>query len=301
MKTRGLYGMKRWIPYLFLAPTLISLLTFNYYPALSALYYSFTDWNGFNAPNFIGLDNFVEMAKSLDFQTGFRNMLIITVFSVFVSVTIPAIAAEFIYKTEKPRMQHFFRLMFVFPLVIPGMVILLLWQFLLNPEVGLINSLLTSLGVSEEHLPLWLGSPDTALASFMLIGFPWVNGVGVLIYLAGFQNIPKSVIEAAKMDGATGFSLIWKIEVPLIASQIKLIAILNIIGGIQAFQNQLVLTGGGPGYSTTVPGFIMYQSAMSASRFGYASAIGLVLFVLIFIFTLINNKYIKSDTEYNPD
>jgi raffinose/stachyose/melibiose transport system permease protein len=297
-KQRKLTNMKA---ILFLLPTMIMILMFNYYPAIAAFYYSFTNWDGFTTPIFVGMGNFKEIFTTRVFSEASWNLLYLTLFSLFITLTIPLLVAEFIYKVKQKRMQNFYRLLFVFPLVIPNMVILLLWQFFLNPEVGFINAILSALGVSYDHLPLWLGSPNTALVSMMLIGLPWINGVAVLIYLAGFQSIPMSILEAAQMDGAKGFRLFFSIELPLVVSQIKLLMILTIIGSIQAFQTPLVLTNGGPGYSTTVPGLIMYKEAVLNNRLGFGSAVGVVLFAIILVFTIINNKYLKSSTEYNAD
>ncbi|MCD9025370.1 carbohydrate ABC transporter permease [Cohnella silvisoli] len=289
------------VAYLFLLPTVVMILVFNYYPALSAFVYSFTNWNGFTTPKFIELQNFAEMFSTAVFSQAFLNLFWLALVRVLTAITVPLIVAFLIYKVRSPRLQNIYRLLFVFPLVIPLMVILLLWQFILNPDVGLINAILSAIGVPESSQPIWLGSPETALISIMLIGFPWVDGVAMLIYLAGFQNIPRSIVEAATVDGAGGFRKLISIEFPLVLSQVKLILILTIIGTLQTFQTQLVLTGGGPGYSTTVPGLVMYQEAMSNNRFGFACAIGVVLFMLIFALTLVNNKYLRSSMEYGSE
>lgn len=289
------------IAFLFLLPTLAMIGLFNYYPAVAAFVYSFTNWNGFSVPDFIGLNNFKEMFTTAVFSKAFLNLLWFSLFGAATSITVPMLVALAIYKVKNRGVQNVYRLLFVFPLVIPSMVILLLWQFLLNPDVGMLNAILSALGVPESKLPLWLGSPDTAVVSLMLIGFPWVNGVSMLIYLAGFQNISRSIVEAATVDGASGFRMFFRIELPLVAAQIKLILILTIIGTLQGFQTQLVLTGGGPGYASTVPGLVMYKEAMVNNRLGFACAVGVVLFLLIFVLTYVNNKYLKSSTEFGTD
>ncbi|RAV14832.1 carbohydrate ABC transporter permease [Paenibacillus contaminans] len=288
------------IAFLFLLPTLAMIFVFSYYPAIAAFVYSFTKWNGFNAPEFIGFGNFKEIFGTPVFSKAFWNLFWLTLFQIVISIAVPLLVARMIYKVRHGRLQNAYRLLFVFPLVIPGMIIILLWQFILNPDVGMINAALSFLGMPEDRLPLWLASPDTALMSLMLIGFPWVNGVALLIFLAGFQSIPQEIVESATVDGAKGFRIFYRIELPLVMSQIKLILILTIIGSLQGFQTQLVLTGGGPGFSTTVPGLVMYQEAMINNRMGFACAIGVILFILIFVVTYINNKYLQSSTEYSP-
>ncbi|RED52785.1 carbohydrate ABC transporter permease [Cohnella phaseoli] len=284
--------------YLFLLPTIALIMTFSYYPALSAFYYSFTNWDGFLTAKYIGFKNFEIIFTSEEFRQAFLNLFWFSAFNVLTSLTVPLLVALLIYKVKHLKLQNMYRLLFVFPMVVPGMVTILLWQFILNPDVGLINSFLAAIGIPDEKLPLWLASMRMALPSLLLVGFPWVSGVYVLIFLAGFQSIPGSLREAAIVDGANGKILFFRIELPLIMSQIKLIMILTMISVIQTFSLQLVLTNGGPANKTTVPGYIMYREAVINSQLGYACAIGVVLFIMIFLLTIINNKFLKSSTEF---
>ena len=130
------------------------------------------------------------------------------------------------------------------------------------------------------------------------VGFPFVAGLNLLIYLAGLDNIPGEVIDAALLDGATGWRRFWRIDVPFITGQIKLIVILTMITQIQGFQTIILLTQGGPGYSTTVPGWVMYQNAFQFGRMGYASAIGVAMFIVMLIMTAINMRFLRSSVEY---
>ena len=132
----------------------------------------------------------------------------------------------------------------------------------------------------------------------MFMGFPWIDGVGLLIYLAGLLAIPLEVIEASIVDGASSWRRFFAIELPLIVPQIRLIVILNVIGSFQNFGWQLLVTRGGPMGATTVPAWVMYYQAMFAQRFGIGSAIGVLLFVLIFALTMINKTSIRSSIEY---
>ena len=138
---------------------------------------------------------------------------------------------------------------------------------------------------------------NTVLWSIIVYGFPWVGGTSFLIYLAGLNNIPDSVLEAAKLDGISAFGRIFKIDLPLIMGQIKYFIVMGIIGGIQGYTIQYAITNGGPGlnYTSMVPGYYMYKAAMNDSRYGYSCAVGLVLFVVILAVTLINNKLIKTE------
>jgi raffinose/stachyose/melibiose transport system permease protein len=131
----------------------------------------------------------------------------------------------------------------------------------------------------------------------MFMGFPWVGGFGLLIYYAGLQNISSDVFDSARIDGATGWTRFRFVDLPLLLGQIKLLVVLGFIGGLQGFQTQLLLTNGGPGYSTMVPGMHLYQNAITFDRMGYACAIGVALFVVILAITYINMKYIRSSAE----
>jgi raffinose/stachyose/melibiose transport system permease protein len=133
-----------------------------------------------------------------------------------------------------------------------------------------------------------------------LVGFPWIAGINFLIYLAGLQGIPTEVMDAAAVDGATGFRRFWLIDLRLIMGQIKLLVILSVVFSLQSFVLILIMTNGGPGYASMVPGLLMYKAAFQDGRFGYACAIGTVLFVVIFALTYINMRYIRSETDHTP-
>lgn len=132
----------------------------------------------------------------------------------------------------------------------------------------------------------------------MFVGFPFVYGVNLLIYYAGLMNIPQSLHDAARVDGAGSVKTFLRVDIPMVTGQFKLLLILGIINGLQMFQNILVLTRGGPGFETMVPGMYMFRFAFAFNRMGYACAIGLVLFVLIFAITLLNAKLIRSSAEH---
>jgi len=287
---RQLYRAKLY--YLFLLPTLIVLLLFGFYPPLSALYHAFTNWNGATA-EWIGLQNFSYMLEDSFLLESVWNMLYLLIVGLVCGNVMSIIAAALVVNLKNAKLSGFFRYMFILPMVVPGVVVLLLWKSLMDPLTGLFNLILQSLGLPHEYG--WLGDPSMALNSMILIGFPWVAGMGFLIYLAGFQSISQEVLEAAEVEGAVGIRRFLRIELPLITGQIKLMIVLGIIGGLQGFGTQLVLTKGGPGSATAVPGWLMYEQAFSFSNFGYASMIGFVIFVVILLITFINMKFIKAD------
>ena len=290
---------KYWFCYVMLLGTFSLLITFSYYPALSAIYHSFTIWDGFRPEQWVGVQNYQEIFTSdIIFRKGFANMLLLTIWQVVRSSVFPLLGAALLYRMRNEKLAYFYRLVFVLPLVVPGVVAILVWRQLYEPNFGLFNAILQGIGLPPST---WLNSPKTALPSLMFMGFPWIDGVGLLIYLAGLLAIPTEIIEAAKMDGASSVRRFFSMELPLIVPQIRLIVILNVIGSLQSFGWQLLVTRGGPNNATTVPAWEMYQSAMTEGRFGVASAIGVVLFLLIFVLTLINQSYIRSNVEYQAD
>ena len=280
--------------YLLLLPTFLFLLTFNYYPAISAIYHSLFDWDGANFIRYVGLGNFINMFQDPTIPLSFLNTLKLTI---IINLTFPLLAAALIFHLKDMRYAYFYRVLFVIPMVVPGMVVFMIWRFIYNPTSGLLNQLLTSLGLSQLTRP-WLGDFDLALYAVIFVGFPWVAGTSTLIYLAGLQAIPIEILDAVSIDGASTWTRFWKIELPLIAAQIKLIVILTLIGAIQGFVNIMVMTNGGPGETTMVPGLYLYRNAMYYNKMGYACAIGTFIFLIILILTYINFKYLRSSIEY---
>ncbi len=278
--------------YLFLLPTFILVIIFSYYPIISAVYHAFTEWDGVNV-RFNGFENFLSMIKDDAFIASLLNVIKLTLFSEIVALTLPLLSAVIIFHLIGERIKYFFRVLFVVPMVVPYMVILLIWRFIYDPLDGLLNRLLMSFGITNT--PVWLGDSKTALLSIMLIGFPWVAGFNLLIYLAGLDNISPDLFDAAAIDGALGLKRFFYIELPSLLGQIKLIVIMTLITQLQAFQAPLILTNGGPGFSTMVPGLVIYQNAFHFNRMGYASAIGLVLSIFILILTIINMRYISTE------
>jgi raffinose/stachyose/melibiose transport system permease protein len=143
----------------------------------------------------------------------------------------------------------------------------------------------------------WLGDPATALYAIIFVGFPWVATTNTLIYLGGLAQISDSVFDACLLDSCTGIQRVLRIDIPLVLGQVRMLTILAGINALTSFNSVLILTRGGPGYSTTVPGFRMYEQAFISGQFGYGSAIGLMLFVLAMVLTYMVNKAIKPVSE----
>ena len=290
---RGMRRKQTLIAYTLLFPTFILLSTFNYFPALSGLYHAFTEWESGRPARFNGLDNVRTLMQDRAFFIGIGNMLILLAASLFKAIVVPFVAAELILFLMSKRLQWLFRTLFLLPMVVPGMVTILIWRFIYNPNTGLLNQALTSLGL-EALTRNWLGNPSTALGSIIGIGFPWVGAFGLLIYLAGLLQIPDSVYEAYSLESSNIFKRILHVDIPLVRGQVRMLTILTFIGSVQSFETILILTRGGPGTSTYVPALRMYYQAFNYSHFGYGAAIGLALFCLILAITIINMKVLKT-------
>ena len=195
------------------------------------------------------------------------------------------------------KAQSVYRLLVLLPVVAPGVVFNLVWKQIYNSDPSaLMNSLVRAFGLLGENEGInWLNAIKSAHTIFAILfmGFPWIGGSQVLVYMAGLLNIPKEMFEAADLDGAGAFKKIWYVHIPLVSGQIRYFLIFGIIGGLQDYGTQVVLTKGGPGYSTYVPGYYMYELMYSHGEYGKASAIGVVLFVIILALTIIAFKFVK--------
>ncbi len=306
-------ALNKWKLYLFVLPSLIAICTFSYFPALSALYHSFFEWSGGSIKQFLGLDNFRRVLQDGVLWKSFGTIGILIVANLF--KMIPAIVvAVLVHRLKSDKSQYWYRVMVVIPMIVPSLVTLFIWKFFFEPNLGVLNNVLDAThikgllvaldshvlhwGVFKEGSPIaWLGQPQLIIPSLIIWGFPWVGAVGVLIYLAGLQSIGQEVYEAADIDGVSSFQKFLHIELPLIMTQVRLSLVLMMIGTLQGFGLQYLLLGpsGGPGGRGMVPGLWMFNRAFIAGEFGYACALGIVIFFAILLLTYINNKYVRVE------
>lgn len=280
---------------LFIAPALGFNLLFDWYPMLDGIIKSFYSWNGYNEPTFVGLANFKEIFTDEVFLGSLWNMLFFLITGLILMFP-TMIASIVLYRVKNSKMQYRYRVLLCVPMVIPGMVVTLMWQFMYNPQYGLFNKFFELIG-RPEWQQTWLGDPDLVKWCLVFMGFPFVATNACLIYLGGLKSIPDSVWEAAALDGVGPVRKFFSLELPLVMGQYKLNLIGTITGSITGYGAQLILTQGGPGFSSMVPGMYMYNSAFSGHRYGYASAIGMVLFVVSLTITLLAMKFVKGGEE----
>ena len=287
---------RRRIAYVLLAPTVVLLLIFNYYPAFSGLYHSFTDWNPTGETLWVGTRQFDAMLNSNYFWVGMKNAAILAL-SGFLKLAMPLLVAELIFHIRHSLLQYLARTLFIVPLVVPSVVGILLWVNIYDPTIGLLNQTLTSLGL-EHWVRSWLGERATAMPAIVAIGFPWISAFALLIIYGGLIGIPQELFDAAKVDGAGWWTRFTRIDLPMLMPQFRLLLILTFIASMQEFQLIFLTTGGGPGDATYTPALELYYNATLFSNFGLASAMGTFLFIIILGGTILNLRYVRSQVEY---
>ncbi len=280
--------------YFMILPVIVGVLVFCYYPPIYGMYLAFTDKTANAASGaFIGFKNFEELFNNPEFWGYFWTMIQIQTPRLITGVIVPLIYAELIFGLSSDKAQGAYRLLILLPTVAPGVVSSLVWKQMFAAD-GLINDIFIGLGfIDDAHRIAFLLEVNWVIPAILYMGFPWIGGSAVLIYLSGIMNIPKDFFEAADLDGATNWQKIWKIHIYLISGQIRYFLIFGLIGGLQDYGTQVVMTSGGPAGATTVPGYFMFKQMDEYGNYGKASAIGFILFVIIMILTVILNKFVK--------
>ncbi len=277
--------------YLALVPTFVLLAIFNYWPVSSAFKHAFYRWDPGGVHQFIGLGNFVRLAHDPIFWKSIQNLFIVILINSTIKIAIPLIVAVMIFHLAREKVRYLYRVLFVIPMVVPTMVTILIWSYVYS-DTGILSELLRALGL-ERFDRAWLGSPQTALASVLGVGFPFVSGLALLVFYAGLMNLPESIFDAATIEGASRWQLFVKIELPLLLRQLRVILVLTVLGSVQGYEIFLILTRGGPGYKTMVPGLWMYLTGFSFNEMGYACGIGFVMFLFMLVITIANLNFIQ--------
>ena len=286
-------------PYIWLIAPVAIVALFCIYPAIMAIIRSFMDWSP-SSSKWVWFENYTELFSDKLFGKGFLNMSILMVFNMFFSNFMTLLLAELLFNFALKGVEKKFRYLFLLPALVPGMVNVLLWKnvILSGTEEGLFNIVLGWLVDMEPSA--WYFDKTKVLMSIILTNFPWVGGVSFLIYYAGLQAIPESVYEAASLDGITPFKRVFSIDLAYLVGQIKYFLIIGIINGVQVYDIQLILGFSPIDASSTVPGYLLYHYTFgSPPRYGYAAAIGVVLFVITLVLTIISNKVSDKKRKEN--
>ncbi|MCK4419558.1 ABC transporter permease [Candidatus Aerophobetes bacterium Ae_b3a] len=265
---------------LFVSPFLIGFAVIYLYPFAASLYYSFTTYSVIGEPKWVGFLNY----KLLLDDSLFRISLFNTFYYVGVFISL-GLAADIIIAAllnVSIKFRSTFRAIYFLPSVITPVAMGILWVWVLNPHYGIVNNVLEFL---KMPAPNWLGDPKWSKFSFVILGI-WSSGRMIIILLAGFQGIPKQLYEVAELDGTTWVHNFIYITLPLLSPVILFVLILDLILGFQLFTQVYVMTDGGPANTTLFYALYLYRSAFSYFKFGYASALAWILFVIVLLFTL---------------
>ncbi|MCL4250095.1 MAG: sugar ABC transporter permease [Anaerolineae bacterium] len=271
--------------YLFVLPYLIFFLAFRLGPALVGLGMAFTNWRIVGQPDWVGFSNFEAMTRDTRFLDALRNTAVFTVLTVPLLIIVGLALAIFMNQPRRGRTIG--RVAVFIPYVLMSTVVGVLWTWMLERDFGLVNSYLKYLGIAPVP---WLLNENVALYGIILTTIWWTVGYSMVLFLAGLQDIPEELYEAARIDGASPWALFRFVTIPLLSPTIFLVALLSIINSFQVFDQAYVMTSGGPGTSTLTLVQYVYTAAFQFSRMGYGAAIAVVLFVILIAIALIQAR-----------
>lgn len=268
--------------YLFISPWLVGFIVFSFFPIVYSFWLSLTSWDIVSEPQYVGFENY---KKAFNDDPVFYKSLWVTVYYTFVSLPLQLICGFVIalLLNQKIAGISWYRTIYYLPSLVSGVAVAVLWGWIFNPNFGVLNNLLRMFGINGLN---WLSDPTTAMPSLILMSL-WGIGGGMVIYLAGLQDIPQSLYEAADLDGAGRWAKIRHITIPMMTPIIFFNLIMGIIGSFQTFTQAFVMTEGGPNNSTMFYVLKLYNHAFKYFEMGYASALAWILFVIILGFTAV--------------
>ncbi|WP_054956199.1 carbohydrate ABC transporter permease [Paenibacillus dakarensis] len=274
---------------LFVLPALLLILGIVYIPIILTAYYGLNKWNGIGPMTFIGLENYQALLKDGTFWSSAWHSLLLAIFSAL-SLVVYLIVAMVL--ATKIKGANLFRKIYLIPMLLSSVAIAQLWLRIYHPTNGIINSMLESFGVTNP--PAWLAEPSLVLFALFIPILWQYAGFYILIYYAALKNIPTSLEEAAKIDGANSVQIAWKIKLPLAMEVIKVTIVLAVVGSLKYFDLIYIMTDGGPNGASEVMASYMYHEAFRAYDFGYGSAIGFFLLVISLVVTWLIRKLTAS-------
>ena len=281
-----------WGP-LFIVPVFAGFALFALVPMLCSLYFSFTKYNIYNSIQWIGLQNYVDLFKdelvSKTFFNTFYAML-----SIPISIAFSFLIAQLL--CQKIRGIAFFRTLFYIPMVCSAVAVSLMWRWIFNSNYGLLNYALSSIGIKG---PEWLTSTTWAMPALIIQGVWGSIGSSIILYIAAIKNVPTTLYEAADMDGASWWQKMKSITLPSVSPTTFFILVTSLIGAMQDFTRFMVMTGGGPDYSTTTIVYYLYLNGFRYMKMGYASAMAWVVGAIIMVITVINFKLSDKWVHYD--
>ncbi|MEP7344938.1 MAG: sugar ABC transporter permease [Gemmatimonadaceae bacterium] len=288
--------MKRASPWVFLAPSLLLIGVFFFAPVVAAFVLSFTDYDIYaladsGVMRWIGARNYVRLLASPDFGVALRNTLYFVLVGGPLSVA-ASLGAALLVNAKLAPFKGFFRTVFFAPVVTTIVAVAVVWRYIYHPQYGLFNYALGALGISPID---WLGNPAWSMPAIIVMAV-WKNfGYNMVIFIAGLQNIPAELHEAATLDGAGAWHRFRHITLPMLAPTFIFVGLVSMIGYFQLFAEPYVMTQGGPVRSTTSIVLLMYEEGFRWWRMGYAAAIAFVLFAIMILGTLVQLRLRREE------
>lgn len=280
--------------FFFLLPSFVLFMVFTVISFSASFVLSFFDWDLITTPHFVGFHNYVELMNDPLFRKVLFNTLYFTALTVPLSALVGLIIA--LGLNQKIKGVAIYRTVYFMPAVTSLVAVSLLWQWIFDGNYGLLNNILSILGVS--HPPQWLSSTEWAMPALIIMSV-WTNsGMTMVLFLAGLQNISQHLYEAASIDGASKFKKFLYITLPVLTPTTFFVLVITTINSFQVFTQALIMTKGGPADATNTIVYFIYQNGFEYFKMGYASAAAWVLFTIIFVFTLIQMKLQKNWVHY---
>lgn len=273
---------------LFILPSLIGFILFYAVPAVRGVWISFTNWDLLRDPKFIGFDNYIKMAGDAEFW----NALKVTVYYVLLNIPLQTVLAMIIaVMMSRLTKSMVIRALIIIPWLMPPVVVGLLWLWLLDPNLGIVNAGLQALGFPKIA---FLGLPQYAMPTIAMINIWEYVGYTALLIFAGLQSIPGSVYEAASIDGASENQMFWRVTVPLLRPVLVFVIVTSVIGSFQIFDTIAITTKGGPVNATKVMNWYIYEQAFSRFNMGYATALSMVLFLILITVSIVQMRIMRA-------
>ncbi|KMK78026.1 carbohydrate ABC transporter permease [Alkalihalobacillus pseudalcaliphilus] len=282
----------KWFITLYLLPALLLVGILIFIPLILTGYYGLMKWDGIGAMQFIGLENYQRVIQDMRFWDSAKHSFLLAVFSTL-SLIIYLLISMIL--ASKIKGADLLRKLYLIPMLLSSVAIAQLWIKVYNPANGMLNTILAWFGV--ENPPLWLANPDIVLYSIFIPILWQYAGFYILIYYAALKGIPDSIVEAAKIDGASPFQIAYRIKLPLIMGIVKVTVVLAVVGSLKYFDLIYVMTGGGPNGASEVMASYMYKLAFGQNNFGYGSAVGFMLLLITLIVTYIIRKVTANKEE----
>lgn len=290
--TRQHRFMRAAVPYLWLLPAMVTYTIFKLVPLFSSFYLALIDWNGLDPAKYVGLRNFERMLEDSDILIALLHNVQYAIGTVIGKIVLSLFLAVLLNQALRGR--SFYRTALFLPVIMSFVVISVLWTWMYDSEVGMVNAMLSLIGLGWLKQD-WLGNPNIAMISLIIVDIWKWYGFHMVIFLAGLQTIPEDLYEAAMVDGASRIVQFWRITLPLLKPVMLINVTLSLMGAFNVFDIPFIMTEGGPAKATLVAALHIYIRGFKFYKFGYASALSIVLLALVSIMAAVQMKLMSSD------